>query len=88
MANMANTIEHCTQCQGTGKVRQENNLNSVTCLQCAGSGIAPEQKPVHNAGRIGPFRLYPAFKRDLIILVGLIVLLLVLNGSIGTIKIF
>lgn len=63
--------EHCTQCDGTGKV------NRKACLHCAGTGIEPEKEPTFQMRHFGPIHTYPGMKRDAMIIVGLIVLLLV-----------
>ena len=65
--------EHCSQCGGTGKVKR------VACLHCAGTGIEPEQKPESKMRHFGPFHTYPTMKRDAVIIVGLVFLLLVIN---------
>ena len=62
--------EHCTECEGTGKVARK------TCLHCTGTGIEPG---LVTTRRVGPFRMYPGMKRDALILAGLIVALIVFN---------
>lgn len=69
--------EHCTDCKGTGKI------NRVACLHCAGTGIEPEQKPVFQMKHFGPLHTYPGLKRDAMIVVGLIILMLVLKAMNG-----
>ena len=71
--------QHCSECQGTGKTKLTGTRSLVACLHCAGTGIEPvTPKP---AGRkiIGPLHTYPGMKRDAMIIVCLIVLMLVIR---------
>ena len=82
---MSEQRQHCTQCQGTGKVKPNGSRNPIACLRCAGTGIEPEQeqKPTYQMKHFGPFHTYPGMKRDAMIVVGLIILMLVLKSING-----
>ena len=57
--------------------------SQVTCLTCLGSGIKPEEKTTPTRQHIiGPFNTYRGMKRDAMIIVGLVIIWLVLNGTI------
>ena len=75
--------EHCTQCRGTGKVKTVDTFDLVACLHCTGTGIEPEEKTTPTRQHIiGPFNTYRGMKRDAMIIVGLVIIWLVLNGTI------
>ncbi len=65
--------EHCTECGGTGKTPNSD----LACLHCAGIGVEPA---VAKPKSIGPFHAYPGLGKHLAITIGLIILLIVING--------
>ena len=71
----------CKWCEGTGMRKLGETLEPVVCIHCNGTGIAHEEANTHQRRHLfGPFYVYPNLKRDVVILIGLVLLLVVLRA--------